>query len=261
MLTVKLEGAMYDFAGLDASEGSFNDNTGTITYDSSGVPAFSNLRPNQTGTLIFTVPLKAGLTGSTGASTFFVKATARMSTTNLPSGLDGNEIFAQDSVVTKISSQPSFTESILYDNGAGSGPLPPKVGQTTTLTVRWQLSNPGSDVRNSVVTATLPPGVSWAANATSTLGSPPTFTQSSNKVTWNIGTLPYGTGNGTPRAQGQFQISFTPSSNQVGQSVPLVTGTTFIGTDSFTGQPVQLHLRDYTTDDIDGHSGQGQVAQ
>ena len=259
MLGVKLEGEMYNFSQLDVSGGFFDSGNNIVDFDSSGVPAFAALRPGQTGKLTFTVPLKPGLVGSSGTNSFFVKATARFSTTNIPSGVEGDEVFALDSVITKISGQPSLTGIILYDDSAGFGPIPPQVGQETTMTVRWQLSNPGNDVRNAVVTATLPPGVTFKDAVTATNGTAPIFDRNSNKVTWNVGSLPFGTGNGVPRYEAKFQISIKPGSNQSGQTVSLVAGSTLTGTDSYTSQAVQLRLRDLTTNDIENHPDDGRV--
>lgn len=259
MLGVKLEGEMYDFSQLRTESGFFDSQNNVVDFSPSGVPAFAALRPGQAGTLTFSVPLKPGLVGSSGTSSFFVKATARLFTTNIPSGVDGEEVFALDSVTTKISGQPSLIGSILYDNNAGSGPLPPQVGQETTMTVLWQLSNPGNDVRNAVVTATLPPGVTFKDVATATNGAVPIFDRNSNKVTWSVGLLPFGTGNGVPRYEARFQISINPSLNQVGQAIPLVSGSTLTGTDGFTGQIVQVRLRDFTTNDIENHANDGRV--
>jgi uncharacterized repeat protein (TIGR01451 family) len=258
-LGVKLEGDMYNFAELRSDKGFFDDATKTLTYDSSGASDFSSLRPGQTGRLVFTVPLKAGLTGGGGAKNFFVKATAKLSTTNVPSGLDGSEVFASDSVITKISGQPSLIGAVLYDNGAGSGPLPPQAGAETVMTIRWQITNPGNDVRDAKIIATLPPGVTFKGGATASNGTAPAFDKTTNKVTWTIGTIPFGTGNGTPRYQATFQVSIRPGSNQAGQTVTLVSGAALTGIDSFTTQPVQVRPRDLTTADIEGHAKEGQV--
>lgn len=258
-LKVKLDGDMYDLSQLRVDQGFFDQGTRTVTFDSSGVSAFSGLRPGQRGTVTFSVPVKTASSGVGANQNLFVKATARLATSNVPSGIDGSEVFATDSLVTKISSQPSLVQALLYDNGAGSGPLPPQVGQATTVTVQWSLTNPGNDIKNAKVVATLPPGVTFKSAGTTTLGSAPAYNSATNQVTWSIGTLPFGAGNGSTRPQAQFQISFTPSSNQQGQSVLLVSGATLSGTDAFTNQAIQVKLRDYTTDSIDGHTDDGRV--
>lgn len=262
LLGVKLEGEMYDLSRLQVTGGFFDESSRTVVFDSAGSPALGALPSGGSGRVTFSVPLKAGLTGGGGSGAFFVKATARLATTNVPAGLDISEVTALDSVITRISTQPSLTQSILYDSGLGSGPLPPQVSQETTFTVRWQLTNPGNDVKNSTVTATLAPGVSWKGGSLAVMGgSAPVFDSNTSKVTWNIGTLPFGTGNGMPRYEATFQISIRPSSNQAGASPTLVNAATLDGTDGFTSQVIQVRLRDATTDSIEGHSGQGRVVQ
>lgn len=260
-LRVTLEGDMYDTGGIRVDNGFFEDSTKSVVYDSSGIPALAQLPPGQSGTVTFSVPLKAGFTGGAGAKTSFVKATARLSTPNVPPGMDASEVAVSDSVTTKIGTQPSFGESILYDGGAGTGPIPPKVGQTTTYTVRWQLTDPSNDVSNAKVMATLPPGVSFVSGVAVNGGSAPAFDRNRNTVTWTIGTLPFGTGIGTPKYEATFVVSITPSSNQVGSSVALVSGASLTGTDSFTGNSVQVSAHDMTTDNVDGHANDGRVTQ
>lgn len=260
-LGVKLEGDMYDTAHLQVQGGSYDDGTRTITFDSSGVPDFSALPPGKTGRLTFSIPLKVGVSDGSlgGAKTFFVKATAQFSTTNVPTGVDGTEVSALDSVITKIGSQPALAQAALYDNNAGSGPMPPTVGAETTFTIRWQLTNPGNDVRNAVVTGTLPPGVTFKGGAATANGTAPAYDKTRNTVTWVVGTLPFGTGNGTARYEATFQVSIKPSSNQSGQSVKLITAATLSGVDGFTGLNVQSIQRDLTTDNVENHLNAGRV--
>jgi len=260
-LGVKLEGDMYDVSRLQTAQGFYNDATRTLSYDSAGVPDFSVLPPGRTGRLEFSIPLKPGLSGVEigGTQSFYVKATARLSTSNIPAGIDSEEIFALDSVITKIGSQPSLAQALLYDAPYGSGPYPPIIGSETVFTVRWQLTNPGNDVRNGVVTASLPPGVTFKGNASTLNGTAPMFDTKNKTVTWNVGTVPYGTGSGAPRYEAMFQIAITPASNQQGSSPKLISGSVLNGTDGFTGQVVQSTARDLTTDSVEGHSGQGRV--
>jgi hypothetical protein len=261
LLGVKLEGEMYDISKLQVSDGFFDSASRTVVFDSSGVPQLASLPPGASGTVRFTVPLKPGVSGGTGASSLFVKATARLSTTNVPSGAGQGEVSALDSLITKISTQPVFSQAILYDDGKGSGPMPPQVGQETSYTVRWQLANPGNDMRGTKVTAVLPPGVTFKGMATAVNGSTPTFDANRNMVTWNIGTLPFGTGNGTARYEASFTISIRPSSNQVGALVPLVSSATLTGTDSFTTQAIEVTVRDADTQSVENHSQDSRVVQ
>lgn len=261
LLGVKLEGEMYDTASLHTSQGFYDDATHTIVFDPAGVPDFSAFAPGKTGTVEFTVPLKPGLSGTAigGAQSFYVKATARLSTSSVPTGVDSEEVFALDSVITKIGSQPSLTQSLLYDAPYGSGPLPPQVGTETGMTVRWQLTNPGNDIRNAVVTASLPPGVVFKGGAATANGAAPTFDANTKKITWNVGAIPFGVGNGMPRYEATFQIALTPASNQQNTSPKMIIGASLTGVDGFTGQAVTSSARDMTTDSIEGHASEGRV--
>jgi hypothetical protein len=261
LLGVKLEGEMYDTGRLQSRQGFYDDASHTILYDPAGVPDFAALSPGRTGTLEFNVPLKAGISGTAigGAQSFYVKATARFSTTNVPTGVDSDEVFALDSVITKIGAQPSLAQAVLYDDPYGSGPFPPTVGSETTLTIRWQLTNPGNDVRGGVVVGNLPPGVTFKGNATATNGTAPVYDGVTKKVTWTVGSIPFATGNGAPRYEATFQVALTPSANQTNTTPKLLTGGILTGTDGFTGQAVEATARDVTTDNVENHLNEGRV--
>lgn len=259
LLGIRLEGEMYDLSGLEVRDGFFDEGSGTVVFDASGISQLSQLGPGQSGTATFSVPLRAGFPGAGGTSSFFVKATARLSTTNVPSGLDQGDVSALDSVITKISAQPSLAQAVLYHNSAGSGPLPPEVGEVTTLGIRWRLINPGNDVRDAVVTATLPTGITWVGPLATQGGSEPTFDANTKRVTWRVGTLPFGTGSGAPAYETVFQVSFQPSSNQINDHVLLISNTAFVGTDAFTNTPVEIRLQSASTSSIEGYLNQGRV--
>jgi hypothetical protein len=255
LLGVKLEGDMYDTSRIQVEGGFYDEAQRMIVYDSAGEPDFAALQPGRSGRLTFTVPLKPGFEGRLeGAGTSFVRATARLVTPNVPVGVDQSEVAAQDVVTTRIGSQPSLSHAVLYDDGAGSGPIPPTVGSETVMTVRWQVTNPGNDIKNAVVTATLAPGVTFKDEASTAQGTAPVYDRASSRVTWSIGTLPYGTGNGTARYEATFKVAITPGSNQVGNPVALVSAASLTGTDAFTSLPVQSQLGTLTTASIDGHS-------
>lgn len=261
LLGIKLEGEMFDTSRLQSQQGFYNDATKTLVFDPAGVPDFSSFPPSRTGKLDFTVPLKPGISGTAigGAQSFYVKATARLSTANVPTGIDSDEVFALDSVITKIGAQPSLAQAVLYDAPFGAGPLPPTVGSETTFTVRWQLTNPGNDIKNATVTASLPPGVTFKGNAATVNGTAPVFDSISKKITWKVGSIPFATGNGAPRFEATFQVAITPASNQLNTSPKLIIGALLTGTDGFTGQAVEATARDVTTGNIENHENEGKV--
>ncbi|HXV26779.1 MAG TPA: hypothetical protein VD862_02045, partial [Candidatus Paceibacterota bacterium] len=254
-LGVKLEGQMYDFSGVDAEDGFFDQSQDTVRFTSSGVPDLASLPPGKTGAVGFRVPLKSGFPGGGGTQAFFVKATSRLSTPNVPTGVDGNEVFAQDVLTTRISSQPSLQQALEH----ADGPVPPEAGERTTFTATWEVTNPGNELRETTVRTTLVPGVIFQGGATSTNGASPAFDPNTGQVTWNIGVVPYGVGAGLPKYRASFQFSVTPSVNQQGQIVELLGDSVLAGTDSFTGQVLQSSVQDTNILDVEDLEGDMRV--
>lgn len=243
-MAVRLDGQMFDVAELEISNGFFDEAVNTVRFSASGVPDFAALPPGKSGEVSFTIPLRpAFVDGGTGS--FFVKASARLSTPNVPTGVQGSEVFAQDVLTTKIATQPALDQTVTVAGGAS----PMQVGQTTNFTVKWSLTNPGNELRDAKVTVTLPPGISYDG---AEFGGATTFDENTQIVTWQVGTIPFGTGTGLPRMMTSFQISVRPSSAQKGSVLKLLNNAALSGTDSFTGQSVQSVVREALASDVQG---------
>jgi hypothetical protein len=244
-LAVKLEGDMYDFSSLDTRGGFFDDATKTVTWNSSAIPDFSNFFPTINGQIRFFIALKSSFSSSIPgtSSDKFVKATATLSTPNLPTGFEGNLVAVSANVITKIGTQPAFNQSIYYNDSdfGSSGPWPLKVGEETFFTIHWLLTNPGNDVDNIKLSGKLPSGVEWVNMVKVTAGQQsPTFNPNTSEVVWNLAKLPYGTGVSSEKYEASFRIKVRPSSIQLGSVLNLMENIQFTGTDSFTKQPIMI---------------------
>lgn len=263
-LEAALEGDMFDISTLDTNGGYYDSRTGTITWNSSTVENFANLPPGVSGKIDFRVRLKPAFSGGAlGSRNFFVKTTATLSTINVPTGVDGEEVATQTSLITKISTQPSLNMVLYYNdpNFGSSGAFPLQVGQETTFTVHWRLTNPGNDVSNAVVRATLPAGVNWKNVVSAGTGQgEPKFDRNKSEVVWSIGTLPFGAGTtSTFTYEASFQISLVPGETQRGTPPTLLKSVSFSGTDSFTKQSVISTVPEATTNNLVDRPGEGIV--
>jgi hypothetical protein len=115
-----------------------------------------------------------------------------------------------------------------------SGPIPPKVAQTTTYTIYWYVTNPSNDVENARVEAILPSNVEWL-NKFKPASSNFRYDNLNRRIVWDIGTLSAGTGALSPAKYVAFQVGLTPSAPQINQVVTLVNQSVITGKDSFTG--------------------------
>lgn len=262
-LSVRLEGDMYDFSSLDTRGGYFDDSSNTILWNAGAVSDFGNLAPNQKGQVSFKIKLNNSISsGVSGSKNLFVRSTARLSTPNVPSGVGGDELFAQDSLVTKISTQPTLRQTVYYKDSAfgSSGPMPPEVGKETSFTIRWQITNPGNDMTKVKISGVLPSGVNWK-NVVSIGSNQPdlTYNKNTSEVSWNLGVLPQGVGVISPKYEASFQVSIKPSVNQKDSAVTLLKDLQLSGEDTFTKQEVIIPVRDMTTDETVDRAGEGRV--
>ena len=262
-LTVKLEGEMYDISSLDTKGGYYDNSNGTILWNASSVPDFSNLSPNKKGQISFRIKLKNSIpSGATGSKNLFVRASARLSTPNVPSNVGGDEIFAESNLVTKISTQPTLKQVVYYNDLAfgSSGPLPPEVGKETSLTIHWQITNPGNDMSGVKISGILPAGVIWKNIVSVGSGQPePSYNKNTSEVVWNLGVLPQGVGVTGAKYEASFQVTIKPSLNQKGSTILLVKDSKLSGIDSFTKQNIIVPVRDITTNDMVDRPNEGIV--
>jgi len=260
-LTTKLVGSMYDLASLNTHGGFYDFSTGTISWNSTVIPDFDSLAPRANGTIQFSVKLKT-MSGS-GSGNTLVRATTTLATDNVPNTVDVDKVSVIDDVLTKITSQPTFTQKMYYNDASfGSvGTMPPQVGKNTTFTIHWVVTNPGNQLSNTKIVGTLPQGVTWKNVVSVGSGqAQPTFNKNTSQVIWNIGTLPSGIGtSGTLGYELTFQVVINPSLTQVGQPVSVLTGVILSGVDSFTQQNIAVSNLDLTTNSTIDQPGNGAV--
>jgi len=138
--------------------------------------------------------------------------------------------------------------------------LPPEVGKETSLTVHWQIINPGNDMNGVRVSGILPAGVNWKNIVSVGSGQPePTFNKNTSQVVWDLGVLPQGTGVTGAKYEVSFQLTIKPSINQKGSPVLLVKDSNLSGIDSFTRQSIIVPVRDISTNDLVDRPSEGVV--
>ncbi|MDP2631605.1 MAG: hypothetical protein Q8P30_02440 [Candidatus Uhrbacteria bacterium] len=150
-------------------------------------------------------------------------------------------------IVISINSEADFYSSVLYYNSQGAplggGPLPPTVGETTTYRVYWSIENSLHNLDNVMISAVLPPQISWVDQTAANLGTID-YDSESKTVSWNITTLP----STVAEVQANFAISITPDEDDVGKFAKLISGASFSAKDTVTGSLLQSTTDSLTTD-------------
>jgi hypothetical protein len=256
VITAKLEGSALDLASLKSGQGSFDGVSQTIIWNASNLPALEFLGPHQAGQIKFSVKVKdPSPIFSYTDKNFIVINTVRIDSSQAPLSLKDIQIAGESRLETKIASRLSLQAKGYFrdDLISNSGPMPPKVGQTTTYTIKWQLSNSSNDLKDVRVEAYLPPHVQWM-NKIEPAGADLKYQPQTGQLTWSIGSLPAATGLLLPVKQVAFQVAITPSLAHLGNLVELIGQSRAFGQDTFTGleitstdEPIDTDLPDDPT--------------
>jgi uncharacterized repeat protein (TIGR01451 family) len=157
-----------------------------------------------------------------------------------------NEDTKSNTLIIKINSDLSLSEQVRYfsdDNIAvGSGPLPPKVGQTTSYKVYWALTNNLHELNNVKIEIKLPDYVSFDNKSRATVGSL-NYDNNERKVIWNIGRMPIS----VYKAEAEFNITITPSESDVDKILVLIPGSSVEATDAETNEVISKQGKAKTT--------------
>jgi len=137
----------------------------------------------------------------------------------------------------------------------GIGPLPPIVGIPTSYWIFWEAES-ASDFKNLVFSARLPKGVELGSGR-SLLAGEFSYSTSSRQAIWKIAELK---GNSSSYRLG-FEVQLTPSLEQLGNILPLLTNSRYYGVDALSGKEIKGSFTGITTNLEDDHfnSGEGKV--
>ncbi len=231
----QLEGEAFDFQTIKSDLGQTEPGSNSLIFDWQRVPKFQYLVPMEEGKVEFWIKLKDDL--------------GRVKEPILRNKIFINQV--KEEFITKISSKLEISQKgYFYDDVFGnSGPIPPKVGESTTYTIIWQVKNYYSPVKNIKVKALLPQGVELIAGKIfpQEEASKFAFDSQSREIVWSVGDLEGGSGILTPAKSIAFQIAFTPNESQRGQTPEIISEAKIIGEDSWTERIIETTAKSINT--------------
>ena len=257
VIMAALKSDFLDWSNLKSNpKGTVGENT--ITWTKEQIPGLAVLAPGEEGVIDFMIPIRPYNNSDLGKS-FTVTSYAQFNINNRQGGLNDSK---SNNIITKINSDLNLTEKVLYfdENNVpvGSGPLPPKVNQKTSLKVYWKIENNLHELTNTRVVTKLPDYVSFDGKNNVSTGEL-NFDSATHSVVWNIGTLPVS----TYQAQANFNISVTPTESQRNSFLVLLKDSTVSANDSDTTSLIEKKGKSKTTkledDDIANLNNSGLV--
>ena len=157
-----------------------------------------------------------------------------------------------DRAVMSVRTDTLLRTDAFYDDGrlglTSSGPLPPKVGETTSYTLRTRVGTTLNDVSDVRLEMVLPDGVSHTGDTFKT-GGDLEFNDRTGQFLWTFPQITGLTGRGSPPHELHVQVAITPGENLRGKIIDLLNKVEVRFTDQFTDQVVTEDLSQFPTTD------------
>ncbi len=266
IIVVEFKDNLVDFSKLNLPQGgAFDSRRKTITWRAADLSELALLSPGARGKVRFSIPVLGRLPiTNTNDQDFVVTTKTVIDSPDVPTPVGSNKIVSSNTNIIQIITPVTFFVEGFYNDYviSNTGPLPPVVGKTTTYTLRWSITNASNDIMDGRVETFLPSWVQWTGNISAddeTLQ----FNPRTQKVTWQVGRVEHGTGYYLPKREVRFQVSITPTVNQVGSAIVLSKEAKFIGRDVFTGITLPISVRQKDTNLVEDKvvNGRGVVAE
>ncbi len=232
----KLASSVLDYSTLDMQGGSYNADDKIITWKASDIPNFKSLDPGQGGTIIFSIQIKNVIqVKNKNDKNFVISSVATIDSPDIPTPITMNKIIAGNIMDMKLNSKLILATKGYYDDQkiSNSGPIPPKVGQATTYTIHWLITNISNDLSKAKVEAFLPTNALMTGKTFPT-GANLDYNQRTNSIVWNVGNVKSGVGILTSPKEVAFQVQIKPSPDQIGKEVKLLGQSILTAKDDFT---------------------------
>ncbi len=247
VITAKISGNAVNQKSIKAQRGFYDSLNDSIIWSKDFEDDLKEVNPGDSGSVQFSfTPLSSSL-GSI-LSNPLINIDVSISGKQSTAGDTTRELNNTESKIIRIISDVGFANKMLYYSGpfTNSGPIPPKVETETTYTVVWNVTNTANNVSKAQVVASLPPWVRFAGKS-SPESEDLTFNATTKEITWNIGTLPKGSGISTAGREVAFKVVFTPSLSQLNTTPVLINDAVLTGFDDFAKVNVRVNKNSLTT--------------
>ncbi len=246
-IEVAFSGNAFDRNRVTVGDGGYYQSVNnTLVWDKNGNNNLGSISPGDEGRVSFNVGSIGDFNIARQIKNPHIDIHVTMSGDR--AGTDTSNITSTEDLTIKISSVMNVVAKSHRDTGpfSNTGPIPPKSDTESTYTVTWTVTNTTNDLKDAVVTATLPQGVVWK-NQVSPSSENIKYDSDSRTVSWSVGNVSSGVGYNTSPREVSFQVGLTPSLNQVGQVPQLTSQVSISADDSYTEKSITASTQPVTT--------------
>ncbi|MBP9751402.1 MAG: hypothetical protein KBD19_00895 [Candidatus Moranbacteria bacterium] len=246
IITVEVNAAYLDMTKLRMAGGSYDTARSVITWKAPDLPELSRLEPKKGGKVTFTTFVRSdiGVSGEAGKH-LSVRTIAKIDSPDIPFSNPSNKVIASNALETRIGSTVDYQVSGYHFDTAlpNAGSIPPKVGEETTYTLRFKVTNYLNDIARAKVTATLPTGVRYTGKKIPE-SEPISYNERTGHLIWDIGSM---WGGGKTTKEIAFQVAIVPGLNEIGTSPTILLDSVFEAEDTFTKKSIRVESGSKTT--------------
>ncbi len=237
--TVKLDAEYLSMEEMTIPRGvSYDRSRQQLVFRASEIPELRSLEPGEQGEISFGVKVKSNLS-DLGRRNIQIRTSVSLDSPDLPHGQ--NEVFVpQSESLVKVNSPARPLIQVEYADSQfpNSGPFPPKVGETTTYTVRLTASTDLNTLNDARWTMALPSSVQFMSVLAGESNSLK-YNIRTGELVWDLRSLEPGQSNAREVV---FQISFIPAPRGSKLIPNLINNGVFIAKDSFTGKSIEVSV-------------------
>lgn len=261
IVKVKFEGTGLDASTIKLNSGAYDPISNTLTWTAASVPGLKNILPGTGGQIAYSfniLPYEKFPLAPNGKNQQLI-ATASLDSPDLPKPTGQTRQVISDRFFLPVTTAILLGMDAFYDDGrlgiTSTGPIPPKVGEQTTYTLRTRIGSSLNDLEQAKVIIVLPDGVTYTNQQYKTAGEID-FNSRTNTMVWSMPLLEGLVGRAVPPHELNIQVAITPGANVRGQVVTFVKSVVASGTDSFTDKLTQATIKELpTTRSADSKNG------
>lgn len=229
------------FKQIDPTNGYYDSEKQTITWNRANIPELATLAPHSNGSFRVIIPIAIAGTNS---------PTLKVTLTGSGSAQETNDVVSTISKTWVVQGSATINAKTTYKNSpfVSTGPIPPEPNIETTYTAHILVSAQNALV-NTRVSFILPTYVSW--RNVSSDPSKVSFNEKLRTVTWAIGNL-----EAEKKTEIDISLSVKPSQSHVGQMPPITSGIVLDADEEVSRAHIRTTISPLTTY-ISGENWQG----
>ena len=234
---------------ISGIQGFYDSDDDVIIWDKNSVSQFKEVSPGDSGSVSFSfTPLSLLSSPGQVLASPTISIDIDVAGRTAMEGFEVNDLSNSEQAVIYIVSDVGFANKALYYSGPfkNTGAISPKVGVETTYTIVWTVSNSANNISKAKVTSTLPAWMRYVGT-TSPASADVSYNSTSRQISWNIGTIPKGTGITGTSKEVAFQVAIKPSLSQLNTFPSIINEATLTGHDDFANVDVRSKKGALTT--------------